>query len=500
MKTNSEKTSTYHEQTRFDVKWAKSKNLLAAHFLTYNTNRPLAQQLRSAHQALAEKLLYLYSVSIHYHQAYVAQLLPGTIPLPALWTNNVQLAQMLTCSERTVQNLRQRLRSAGIITHEVWHGTNCQYELFLSPQILHLQRGGDPDNQVDAFFVAPGPTVSTPQPQTLPHTVTCITVLDTNKLNKLSGAPFQQAVENETFTKLNPVGQLKNSVEKPEMLVENPPSDSVLDTFPELFSGYETTSDSDLETPPPFAAAPPNSQDTPKRRRRNLPQVIPQVPQVSKVVKSTSSAAAPKQPSSEPASTLTLPEKLPPTLTAVYAGLSPTDQLLLDRQVSRMASVASTVLYADRWICDPEHERMRIALAEYLRYAPAANYTRGANEVVERMHLVRRWIDAGLAAGQKRWVPLPAAYFDVRNRQGFVATKAWFKKHQQAKIAIKDRELLTKAVNFYLASLRPEAVIAPVEAYRRVTQSLGKRKAELVQLFHAEIQNTVPHVNSICAA
>jgi hypothetical protein len=152
-----------------------------------------------------------------------------------------------------------------------------------------------------------------------------------------------------------------------------------------------------------------------------------------------------------------------------------------------MASVASNVLYADRWICDAEHERMRIALAEYLRYAPASNYVRGANEVVERMHLVRRWIDAGLANGQKRWVPLPAAYFDVRNPQGFVATKAWFKKHQQAKVAIKDRELVTKAVNFYLASLRPEATVAPIEAYRRVTQTLGKRKPELVHHFHQEI-------------
>ena len=421
----------------------------------------------------------------------MAQLVPGTTPLPALWTNNVQLAQMLTCSERTVQNLRQRLRRAGIITREVWHGTNCQYELYLSPQVLHLQRGGDPDNQVDAFFVAPGPTVSTPPPQTLPHTVTSKTVLETNKLNKLSGAPFQQAVENESFTKLNPVGQLNNSVEKPEKLVENPLTGCVLDTPLELFSGYETTSDTVLETPLRVAAALPKFPNTPERRRRNLPQVTPQVPEVPQVVNKSSSAAAPP---------LTLPEKLPPTLTAVYAGLSPTDQLLLDRQVSRLASVASTVLYADRWICDPEHERMRIALAEYLRYAPAANYTRGANEVVERIHLVRRWIDAGLAAGQKRWVPLPAAYFDVRNRQGFVATKAWFKKHQQAKIAIKDRELLTKAVNFYLASLRPEATIAPVEAYRRVTQTLGKRKAALVQIFHTEIQNTVPHVNSNHAA
>ncbi|WP_373549325.1 hypothetical protein [Haliscomenobacter sp.] len=519
MKTPSEKLTNYYEQTsKYSVKWAKSRKLLEAQLLTYNTGKALHQQLRSAHQALAEKLLYLYSVALHYHQGYVGLLVPGTTPLPALWVNNVQLSQMLNCSERTIQNLRLRLRTAGIITREVWHGTNSQYELFLSPQVLHLQLGGDPSNQVDAFFATPAPTCSAPQAQTLPHTVTSKTILETNKLNKLSGADCQQAPAPELGAEPDPDSQPLDVVREPQELVENPQSDSILDTALELFSGYETTSDTPSGTTPPVAAAPPKSPESPKRRRRPLPKVTPKVPEVPKVVNKTSSEAAPNSPtrearnrrvrrdvvvnktSSEAAPSLTLPTQLPLTLESVYLGLPPADRLQLDRQVSRMASVASATLYADQWICDQEHDRLRIALAEYLRYAPAANYTRGANEVVERIHLVRRWIDSGLANGQNRWVPLPSLYFDVRNAKGFKATKTWFKKHQQAKIAIKDRELVTKAVNFYLASLRPEATIAPTEAYRRVTQTLGKRKASLVQLFQQEIQNSVPHVQQHRAA
>jgi len=485
MKTNSEKFVNYYEQTsKYSVKWAKSRKLLEAQLLTYNTGKALHQQLRSAHQALAEKLLYLYSVALHYHQGYVQPLIPATTPLPALWVNNVQLSQMLNCSERTVQNLRLRLRTAGIITREVWHGTNSQYELYLSPQVLHLQLGGDPNNQIAQFFAATPAPLTSPLAQTLRHTVTSKTILETNKLNKLSGADFQQAPAPELGAGPDPDSQPLDVVAEPQELVENPQQNDV----PELFSGYETTSDTPTGTPLRVAAALPKS---PERRSPTLPKVTPQVPEVSKVVNKKSSEAVPS---------LTLPTQLPLTLESVYLGLSPADRLQLDRQVSRMASVASATLYADQWICDQEYNRLRIALAEYLRYAPAANYTRGANEVVERIHLVRRWIDSGLANNQNRWVPLPSLYFDVRNAKGFKATKAWFKKHQQAKIAIKDRELVTKAVNFYMASLRPEATIAPTEAYRRVTQTLGKRKASLVQLFHQEIQNSVPHVQQHRAA
>jgi hypothetical protein len=515
MKTNSEKFVNYYEQTsKYSVKWAKSRKLLEAQLLTYNTGKALHQQLRSAHQALAEKLLYLYSVALHYHQGYVQPLIPGTTPLPALWVNNVQLAQMLNCSERTVQNLRLRLRTAGIITREVWHGTNSQYELHLSPQVLHLQLGGDPNNQVAHFFAATPAPLTSPQTQSLRHTVTSKTILETNELNKLSGADFQQAPAPGLGAESDPDSQSLDGVAEPQELVENPQQNDV----PELFSGYETTSDTPTGTPLRVAAALPKFPESPEPGKAQLDMVSPPntAPTDACIVSPTrearnrrvrrdvvvnkiSSEAAQKHTSCEPVLGI-LPEKLPLTLESVYLGLSPADRLQLDRQVSRMASVASATLYADQWICDQEYNRLRIALAEYLRYAPAANYTRGANEVVERIHLVRRWIDSGLANNQNRWVPLPSLYFDVRNAKGFKATKAWFKKHQQAKIAIKDRELVTKAVNFYMASLRPEATIAPTEAYRRVTQTLGKRKASLVQLFHQEIQNSVPHVQQHRAA
>ena len=282
MKTNSEKFVNYYEQTsKYSVKWAKSRKLLEAQLLTYNTGKALHQQLRSAHQALAEKLLYLYSVALHYHQAYVGLLVPGTTPLPALWVNNVQLSQMLNCSERTVQNLRLRLRTSGIITREVWHGTNSQYELFLSPQVLHLQLGGDPNNQIAQFFAATPAPLTSPQAQTLRHTVTSKTILETNKLNKLSGADCQQAPAPGLGAESDPDSQSLDGSLGRKSLVENLQQNDV----PELFSGYETTSDTPPGTTPPVAAAPPKPSEPPKRRRRPLPKVTPKVPEVSKVVK-----------------------------------------------------------------------------------------------------------------------------------------------------------------------------------------------------------------------
>nr|WP_290939287.1 hypothetical protein [Haliscomenobacter sp.] len=297
---------------------------------------------------------------------------------------------------------------------------------------------------------------------------------------------------------MNPVGQLNNSVEKPEMLVENPLTGCVLDTPPELFSGYETTSDSVLETPPPFAAAPPKSSESPERRRRNLPKVTPQVPEVSKVVNKTSSAAAPKQPSCEPGSTLTLPEKLPPP-----------------RRLRRPFPYRPTPPRSPGQ--PPGLRRLHGPLRRSLDLRPrtrAHAHRPGRVPPLRPRRQLHPWRQRGRRThppgppldrcrpGQwpKALGTPPQPLLRCAQPKGFKATKAWFKKHQQAKIAIKDRELLTKAVNFYLASLRPEATIAPVEAYRRVTQTLGKRKAALVQIFHTEIQNTVPHVNSNHAA
>src|SRR5690606_14719491 len=128
----------------------------------------------------------------------------------------------------------------------------------------------------------------------------------------------------------------------------------------------------------------------------------------------------------------------------------------------------------DKWISDEEAERGRARLAEYFTYAHPDGWPGGAAEILERIMLVRKWIERGRKEDKKRWVPLPSDYFDIRNRTGFRATKKWYKDHTKAKAEIKANELLTKAVKEYLKSREPGAVRGPSETYRRISQRLGK--------------------------
>ncbi len=415
----------------------------------YNAGKDLRFQLRSAHKSLAEYLLFLYGTATAREQAYGGGLQAGEV-LPCLRTNNKQLSDALGCSERTVINLRARLKAAGIITQETFHGTNAQYEVEISPLVIHIEQKGNPDNLIHHFIPgfqqhvsgSAGPVPSLGIAQTLRHTVSG-TGQVTEKLIKLSGANFQDSVGNQAFAPANPVENSgkpqeirQNAVENPLLRAENPHSGSGQVTGQDTQAGYETPAPAAGYTPP-VAGGPP--------------------------------AAAPQ------------------TFGQAVAGLPQAVRERIRRHVDVIWTCAALKLYADRWIADEEAERGRAVLAEYFSYAKPERFSAGASEILERIALVRRWVEQGPVKNQKRFVPIPSKYFDFRNPKGFSATKTWYKSHIQAKATIKANELLTKAIKQYLASLESGAPIGPHEAYRRISQRLGKIDRKLLDRFHEQI-------------
>jgi hypothetical protein len=170
----------------------------------------------------------------------------------------------------------------------------------------------------------------------------------------------------------------------------------------------------------------------------------------------------------------------------------------LEKLVEVMYRNAITHLFPDWWIADSEAARTKARLAEYLRYAPTENWTRGTNEVLERMILVKRWIDRHHGGEGKYLKLLPSTYFDIRNtgKVSFGNTKSWVKAHRAALAEIHDNVQVTKAVHEYLKSQEPGAKIGPAEAYRRISQRLNKRNNSLLNLFHQQITD---HENSTAA-
>ncbi|NUO01737.1 MAG: hypothetical protein HUU01_14115 [Saprospiraceae bacterium] len=436
----------------YALKWAKSKLLLDAFIEQYNAGRKLGEQLRANHKTLAEKLLFLYSAMLAREQAYGSGPTPGA-PLPLLRTNNAQLCEMMGCSERTIINLRARLKASKLITHEIFHGSNAQYEMALASAVMHVeQRGAGPENLTWSFSANPAPPHND-KAQTLRHTVTS-TGQVSNQLIELDGAPFQRIARIGESAGICPVENCSGGVENVRKSVEKPLPGSEPGAKPGTGkTGYDTAT-TPTGTPPHSAAPPAATAET--------------------VV------ASGAQFLEEP------PATAPKTFREAVAGLSRQVQTAIERHVQVIYTCAMLQLYADKWIADEVAERAKAALAEYFAYTTPDRYAAGSTEIIERILLVRKWIERA-PEGEKRWVPLPDLYFDFRTPKGFSATKPWFKKHIKCKADIKANELLTKAVNEYLKALAPGAVIGPSETYRKISQRLGKYDRALLDRFHHQI-------------
>lgn len=94
--------------------------------------KSLSQQLRSGTVSTAQELIRIYGIALLTgdHQEKAGH------ELPALRTNNQQLAKLVKCSARSIQRYILRLQEAGIITGKIFHGTRANYELFINPKIL----------------------------------------------------------------------------------------------------------------------------------------------------------------------------------------------------------------------------------------------------------------------------------------------------------------------------------------------------------------------------
>ncbi len=461
----------------YQIKWRKSKKLLDAYIERYNADKPLREQLRAPHKALAQHLLFLYSAAIAREQAYGVGIAEMST-LPMLRTNNAQLADAMGCNERSIQNHRKRLKAAKVILEEVFHGSNAQYEVKFNGAIVHLQAAGNPDNVIHLFQQGvngqnPSPA-NAPSMQTFRHTVSCKTTQVTKELIELSGVDSQQQTDFQSNEWKKAVEKAVNKCAKPENVVENQQSGSIQDTQGTR-AGYENGS-AGQETPPELRGTP--------RSEAELSEVPPHSVGTGKA-KSEGGKSATKP------STLTpkLSPHPPQTLSEALKGIDRKIALSISRHIQVIWTTALLNLYDDKWIADEEAERAKAVLAEYFIYTTPDRFQAGAAEIIERITLVRRWIERGQANNEKRWVPLPSKYFNFRNQKGFTRTKTWFKAHIKAKAEIKAKELLTKAIKEYLRAQEPGAKIGPSETYRRISQRLGKYDRWLLDRFHEQIAN-----------
>lgn len=455
----------------YEIRHFKSKKLTRTFIERYNATQKLGKQLRSGHKKLLEYLLFLYANAIFKEQAFGEGLKPGHA-LPPLRTNNSQLAGEMGCSRRTIINHMNRIVESGAVTEKVFHGSNAQYEVHFSPLLIHIQTKQSPDNLIHYFdknFIrqvpimtqgsgAPASGFFSDPVKTFHHTVSR-TEQDTIKLNKLSGDVFRQIPGSQNHIPATPV-------EDDGKVVENPPNDC-----------RKPSTGSTPVTPQDTEAAPGSAQGT--------EPVTPAGYETTMAKAGTAPRVAPVP-----------PKEAPICIDDVLRHLPRIVAHKIKMQVRVIFVAAWMELYPGQWFTESEKERTKAVLAEYFAYSVPSRIKAGGNEVMERIILVKRWLERQRAKGKPAFLKLPSCYFDIRNPNGFRYTKSWYKPHMAKKREFKGKELLTKAVNEYTRSMDPQAPYGPGEAYRRISQRLGKFNKALLNEFHSRI-NSIKHGQDI---
>ena len=436
------------KSSMYEVRLGKSKQLASRWIDKYNLGQiNLRDRVRQSHRDLAEKLIYYYYKQIRTEQAFGNQLRPGD-KLPSLRTNNRQLCQALKCHENSIINQRKRLKQAGLIQMEVYHGTYADYEIHLNPAILHVQCKAGKQNEVGQFLNFEEKLIASlpnHMSQNLGPTVTS-TYQVTKELIELSGVDFPQIADSQSLDTAKDVENCKNTVENAPGSVENP-QNSVGQGTPLVTDG--TGNETGKTAGAPAAGNTPPSSAAPPQRSGNVPADTSPI-DIREVLSH-------------------LPGELAGQIT---------------RKINLIWACVELNLYQDAWLSDSQVEAGKALLAEYLAYAKPSKYQAGTNEIIERIMLVKRWLDTA-PKGEKRWIPLPNAYFDFRNEtNGFRKTKSWLKHHRMQKSQIFQKGQLTRYINLYVKACEPGSTHSRSDIYRKAQKRLGRINPELLQKFN----------------
>ncbi|WP_282782258.1 hypothetical protein [Phaeodactylibacter xiamenensis] len=436
-------------RTTYLIDWYRTKRKFDQEREQYNQGKPLKDQIRRHHiDFLNDALIFYYQRALQAFQIHT-RLVPGKSELPPLYTNNAQLSKRMGVSEKTIRNWRRRLRDAGIIT-ERFRGSNSSFAVQFNLKLLHVKIQGWETNISYCFdpslpekMRTPPDLFSSGSRKTLPHTVSRNTPSSNNQLSKLEGVLQQEGAGSQVDMPKSAVG----SGGKP---VENPTSD------------VEERGQVDDSSGNPFSGN--SNNDKPQASSEQAPPSSGRPPQTA-----------------------------PETVKEAASHLDEKLQKAVLVHINTVWAVAASSLYDGFYLNEAEIERGKARIAEYFVYSDPRRWSAGGNEIITRIALVRRWILKRKEKGLKAYVTIPSIYFDIRTEHGFRVTKSWFKAHRKSQIEIQDRAQLTIGLKQYTKALLPGSKISPAEAYRRITQRLGKRSQRLVKDFNRKILELQPN-------
>jgi len=348
--------------------------------------------------------------------------------VPALKTNNSQLASLVKVSPRTIQRHIIKLQKAGIITGKKFCGSNSGYELWINPEILLVRSKKTKDEAAKEL---------------------------NEKLQKTENRPIVKG----GTTKCPDTYTGNNSYNKNNLLiaVDNPkvrPSDQ--------------------------------GKTGNKRNRCSLPltAVLKQTGyNTGNILTGNTGEKVIKGPSCHSGSNEETGEKV--HLRDENWKQQSARSTSLSFYAESLWNLARNLLYKNVFLTEFQQKQAKQMLEGWYQPVSEKHLASVHQNYCERIHLARDFVAKD---PERRFVQLPYRYFDTSNPSGFTGTKKWYQKHLARKEEVRKKLILHAQIKKYLNNEKKDKRRPPLEVYRECETRVGKLKdSALMELFYAAI-------------
>ncbi|MBT3302017.1 MAG: hypothetical protein HOG05_17480 [Bacteroidetes bacterium] len=355
--------------------------------------------------------------------------------LPALKTNNSQLAKLVKVSSRTIQRHIIKLQEAGIITNKKFCGSNSGYELLINSDILLATCRKDLEDAKRELEKAKQKSVENQDVKKegttkCPHTYTSNNSY--NKSNLLIG------VDNSEHTTPD-LAETGNKLERSSL------------SLTQLINKTGYTTGNIL---------------TGNTREKGAENFVPEAIQVEEAREKVHKRAGDNN---------------------WKQYIAPARCASLRFYAERLWHLAKMLLYKDVFLTDFQEKQAKEMLVGW--YEPVADsaLSRVHQNYCERIGLARDFVAKD---PERRFVQLPYKYFDTNNPSGFTGTKIWYKKHLERKEEVRKKLILYAQIRKFQNNEKKDVDKrrSPLEVYRECETRVGKLKeVDLLQLFYASV-------------
>jgi hypothetical protein len=405
------------------------------HFIDRHNDQheELTEKIKASVLLTAKEIIRIYGAFLVKASSYMEL---SAKKLPALKTNNSQLAKLVKVSSRTIQRHIIKLQEAGIITNKKFCGSNSGYELLINSDILLATCRKDLEEAKMELEKAKQKSVDNEDVKIegttkCPHTYTSNNSY--NKSNLLIGVDNSNDSSSDQAITGNKI--IRSSLSLTELINKtgyntgNIPTGNTREKVAE-FSGVKTV----------------HHQETREKVRNR-------VNDINLKQQDTSDAHR--------------------TSLKFYA--------------ERLWHLAKILLYKDTFLTEFQEEQAREMLIGWYEPVAEGSLSRVHQNYCERIALARDFVAKD---PKNRFVQLPYKYFDTNNPSGFTGTKIWYRKHLQRKEEIRRKLILHSQIRKFQNNEKKETEKQrpQLEVYRECETRVGKlRDDALLQLFHASI-------------